>query len=136
MVANKDPIFSKTPVIGFAQTITAANTARDGTGTTTLVFTAGAEGAFVNKINVVPLGTNVASVLRAFLNNGSTPGTAVNNALIKEMALPATTASEITGQSYLSMPIDMAIPAGYRIYVTIGTAIAAGISVVCSGGDY
>jgi hypothetical protein len=85
MVANTAPIFTDIPNIGFAPAITAANTNKDGTGTVDLVFTAGADGAFLQKLKIRPKGTNVATVLRVFLNNGATPTTATNNMLYDEM---------------------------------------------------
>lgn len=136
MPANTAPIFAQTPNIGFAPAITAANTAKDGTGTTDLIFTAGANGSFLQKIRIRPKGTNVASVLRIFLNNGSTPGTASNNMLFDEVGLPATTNSEVAAIVGNEVQMNMQLPAGWRVYVTLGTAVAGGYAVTGVGGDY
>lgn len=136
MVANVNPIFTDIPNIGFAPAITAANTAKDGTGTTDLIFTAGADGAFVQKLKIRPKGTNVATVLRVFLNNGATPATATNNMLFDEVGLPATTNSEVAAIVGNELPMNIALPAGWRIYVAIGTAVAGGYAVTAVGGDY
>lgn len=58
MVANTSPIFiRKGNNGGIGSTVTtAANTAVDGTGTTILAFTAGADGAYVQDITFVPQG--------------------------------------------------------------------------------
>ena len=136
MVANTAPIFTDIPNIGFASGITAANTAKDGTGTVDLVFTAGADGSFVQKLKIRPKGTNVATVLRVFLNNGSAPTTATNNMLFEEVGLPATTNIETTSIVGLELPMNIALPAGWRIYVTLGTLVAGGYAVTALGGDY
>lgn len=136
MPANTAPIFTLTPNVGFAPNITLANTAKDGTGTVDLVFTAGANGAFVQKLKIRPRGTNAATVVRVFLNNGATPTTATNNMLFDEIALLATTNIETTTIIGTELPIGIAIPAGWRIYVTLGTAVAGGYAVTTVGGDY
>lgn len=136
MVANVTPIFTLTPNIGFAPGVTAANTAKDGTGTTDLVFTAGADGAFLQKIKIRPKGTNVATVARFFLNNGSTPGTAANNMLFEEVSLPATTNTETASIVGNEIILNMALPAGWRVYVAIGTAVAGGYAFTAVGGNY
>jgi hypothetical protein len=136
MVANTAPIFTDIPNIGFAPAITAANTAKDGTGTVDLVFTAGADGAFLQKLKIRPKGTNVATVLRVFLNNGATPTTATNNMLYDEIGLPATTNTETAAIVGLELAMNLALPAGWRVYVTLGTAVAGGYSVTAVGGNY
>lgn len=135
---NFNPIFTRVPRSAWA-TITAANTAKDGTGTTLLVGTADAvEGAMFGDILCEPLGTNVASVLRVFLNNGSTPATAANNSLIGQISLPATTLSETTTATMQQVEriFSKPIPPGYRIYVCLATAVAAGWQVTAGLGDY
>lgn len=136
MPANAAPIFPLTPKASWA-TITAANTAKDGTGTVNLICTAGAFGAYVTEVVARSLGTNVASVLRIFLNNGSTNATPANNTLLAEIALPVTTVSEVAAQDQtVELALNMAIPAGYRLYAVIGTAVAAGWAVAGVSADY
>ena len=136
MPGNTAPIFSKAALAQWG-TILAANTAKDGTGTVVTVFAADVtNGSFVQKLIARPLGTNVASVLRVFLNNGATNTTAGNNSLIAEFSLPATTLSEVAAQSGYEVPINVAIPAGYKLNVALGTAIAAGVAVTAFGGAY
>ena len=137
MAANTTPIFSRVGRINWTNGITAANTAKDGTGTVDTVFTADAvEGSYIERLIVRPRGTNVVSVLRVFVNNGLTNATAANNCLIAELTLPATTNSEIAAISGLVVPLNMSLPAGYKINVTIGTAVAGGYAVAGIGGDY
>ena len=135
MAANTSPIFPLTPKAAWA-TLTTANTAKDGTGTVSTVVTAGAEGAFVTQVRAQPLGTNTASVLRLFLNNGSTNATAGNNTLVAEVSLPAITLSEVAQQVPAIIMLNLAIPASYKLNAVIGTTVAAGWAVCGISGDY
>ena len=145
MTANTQPIFPLTPKVSWA-TLTTANTAKDGTGTVVTVFTAGADGSRIDQIKVRALGTNVATVMRFFVNNGSTNATAANNSLIHEATIAATTLSEtaalvdnnitISANTTETIPPIPYLPAGYKLNVTIGTTVAAGLQVTVHGGDY
>ncbi|MBI4856174.1 MAG: hypothetical protein HY818_05485 [Acetobacterium woodii] len=144
MAANLQPIFPLTPKVSWG-TVATANTVKDGTGTVVTAFTAGVNGSKIDQIKVRALGTNIATVLRIFVNNGSANTTAVNNTLIHEVTISATTLSEvaaltdtdvtITKGSDVVVPIPY-LPAGYKINVAIGTTIAAGLQVTVHGADY
>lgn len=137
MPTNKQAMFSGAANTGWlASVLTSANTATDGTGTVVNVFTAGAEGSFIPFIRIKPLGTNVATVLRIFINNGSTNGTAANNTLWDEITLPATTGSNTAALPTYDVPMNIALEPGYTIFCTIGTAVASGFAVTVPGGDY
>ena len=136
MVANTAPIFSKTPATRWAQSVTAANTAKDGTGSVNTIFTADAtNGSFVQKLIVRPLGTNGASVLRIFINDG-VAALAANNALILELGLGATTNTETGSISGFEIPLNLPMPAGYKLNMTLGTVVAGGYTVTAVGGNY
>jgi hypothetical protein len=137
MVQNVEPIFPKTPHVSWTDAVLTANTTKDGTaGTVTLAFTAGAYGSFIEKITGMPLGTNIQSVARIFLNNGLTNATAANNSLIDQIDLPAITNIENAGVARVALPLNIAIPAGYRLYIVIGTTVASGWEFTVWGGDY
>lgn len=137
MPQNTQPIFTLNPEVMWGTTaLTTANTAKDGTGTVLTVFTAGANGSYVQRIRFRPAGTNVQTVARVFINNGSTNATAANNILWDEITIAATTLSETVAQSTFEIPLNYALPAGYVLNVTIGTTIAAGLYVSVIGGDY
>lgn len=138
MPANTSPIFSVAGDIQWSSAaITAANTTTDLTsGTITAVFTAGANGSYVQRIRFRHLGTNVATVARVWINNGSTTGTAANNTLWDEITLAANTLSQVAAAINYELPLGFALPAGYVIYVTLGTAVAAGFRATVIGGDY
>ena len=95
-----------------------ANTAKDGTGTVTTVATGNNAGNnagnFVQKLIARPLGTNIATVLRVFINNGGVNTTAANNSLIAELTLPATTLSEVAAQPDYVLPLNFALWAEAR----------------------
>lgn len=142
---NTTPIFPKTPKVAWA-TLTTANTAKNGTGTVGIVFTAGTYGARIDQIKVRALGTNVATVMRFFVNNGSDNTVATNNSLIHEVTIAATTLSEVaaladnnimidknTGEKAVPIPY---LPPNHRLIVTIGTTVASGLQVTVHGGDY
>jgi len=142
--ASTSPAFASVPPSNFTpQTLTAANTATDGTGTVALVATApvaaSPAGSLVEKIRCAHLGTNIASVVRVFLNNGSTPTVAGNNALIAERTMPANTVSQVAESVFQDIILNQVLKGHAatpeRIYVTIGTAVAAGIRFTAMGGD-
>lgn len=138
MAQNVQPIFPRVPSIQWTPAaLTAANTAKDGTGAVATVFTAKAvDGSRLDYLKVRARGTNVATVMRVFINNGTDATVAANNTLFMERTIPATTLSETAelADNYISM--DISLPAGYKINVTLGTAVAAGLSVTAVGGEY
>lgn len=145
MAANTAPIFTAVPDVqwgaadgngGTAGPLKTANTAVDGTGTVLTVFTAAGNGSYVSKLRVRAAGTNVATVLRVFINNGSTNATIANNTFWDELSLPATTANAAGALPTFEIPLGFALPNGYKINVTIGTTVAAGVCVTVVGGDY
>ena len=138
MPANTQPIFS---IAGDAQwssgAITAANTTTDLTsGTIYAIFTGGTNGSYIQRIRFRHLGTNIATVARVWINNGSTTGSAANNTLWDEITLAANTLSQTAAAINYELPFGFALPAGYIIYVTLGTAVAAGFKATIIGGDY
>jgi len=144
MAANTIPIYSKAGQIAWSGILTSANTAKDGTGTVETIFTAGADGGRVERIRIRALGTNVATVLRIFINNGSANSTAGNNTLYAEITLAATTLSEtsalLTTNEFPSAAdttaFPLVLPAGYKLLATLGTAIAAGVKITSIGSTY
>lgn len=99
MAANTIPIFVKEPNIGQAR-VTAANTAGDGSGSLTTLFTPGANGSLLFKIEArnsqATAAPSSAMVSRFFLtdNAGSNPR------LILELLIAATTRSNTVAGAY------------------------------------
>ena len=129
MAANTAPIYTLAPDIQWISGVTAANTnANISSGTSYLVFTADAtNGGFCREIRfkVAPGNNSSATVLRVWLNNGSSPTTGANNTLLAEVGLPSTTATSTAALPDFVIPINMALPAGYKLYVSLGTGLGS-----------
>jgi hypothetical protein len=146
MPANTSPIYS---ISGDVQSVASnnsglvvgptANTALDGSGTLYKLFTAGANGSYIQKIRFRPVGSPAATVCRVFISSSGTTSSTVTN-LYDEITLPATTLSQTAATSVFELPLNIALPATpYSIWVTFGTSTGAsgtGYSVVCIAGDY
>lgn len=135
MSANTTPIFGLTPNIGFG-IVTTANTAVDGTGTQVTTYTAGANGGFLYNLTFEGQGTNIQTVATVTINNGSANSTATNNTHLLDLTLPATTSSNTTAIPSVIQPMNMYVPAGYKINISIRTTVAAGYAVTGNGLDY
>lgn len=144
MPANIDPIYSKSGDVsnnsgtGMNALVTLAANDYTGAGANnSLVFTADAtNGGFIYRLRFKAGGTNVASVARIFLNNGSTPGTATNNVFYGEASLPATTLIATAATIEIDYTMNFALPAGFRVYFGLGTAVAAGWVCTAIAGKY
>lgn len=142
MAANTAPIYTLLGDCQWITAITAANTTLDiTTGTSYLVFTADAtNGGFVREVRVKasPANATAATNVRLWLNNGSTTGTASNSALFTEIGVPATTASNTNANPDFIIPVNFALPPGYKIYLTLGTAAGGSgqYTAIAIGGKY
>lgn len=160
---NTQQILSRVGVIGWCK-LQAANTAMDGTGTLdaagtattttshlgTLFVADATNGGRVERIRFMAEGTCVATVARIFVNNGSANTTAMNNMLVAEVTLPATTASNsaLVNASVIELPtppqitaldltaFPIVLPPGYKLMACLGTAVASYWDVVAFGGAY
>lgn len=138
MAANVSPIYSRLGDIQWIDTVLAANTTTDLTaGTNYLIFTSDAtNGGRVDKLRATALGTNIATVLRIWLNNGSTTATLANNTLYFENTMPSTAVSQVAALAAVEIYLGIALPAGYKLYATLGTAVAAGFDITAVAGKY
>lgn len=162
MPANTQPIFPLTPTTGVhGVLLTAAMTntkAFDGTeatgaGKKELCYTAGANGARVDDIELrytstagaTASGTTNATLARFWINNGGADTTAANNQLLGEVEIPA---AAVTALGTSKLPIlslrnvigrSVNLPAGYKIYVGLTVAIGGtncAIQPAPIAGDY
>lgn len=134
---NTAPIYTASADTQWTVSATTANTTKDlTTGTTFTVFTASSTGGYVQRIRFMPLGTNIATVARIWINNGGSTSVAANNTLWDNISLGATNNSETSGQPVFELPLNIALPAGYKIIVTLGTLVAAGYTITVIGGKY
>jgi hypothetical protein len=114
--------FAVTPKTGFAtwSNSTTANTKNDGTGTIgtdiLLAFTAGSNGAYIDRVRLHPCGSTAATATTATVGRiyistqASGATTNANTHLYQEVACPAQTTDQTTAAT---VPID--IPCGFRI---------------------
>lgn len=126
MAANVNPIFTLTGVIKWVTAMVTANadlglhsgTSYDST------FTGGSDGSYVKEVRAKssPGQNTAASVLRIWVNNGSTISTQANSYLFGEVQLPAVTYSASVPAPEVVYPCDFVLPSGYKIYFTIGVA--------------
>lgn len=139
MAGNNAPIYSRVADVQWNTVIVqSANTTTDLTsGTIYPVFTADTtNGGYVQRMRFKPLGTNVATVARVWLNNGSATTTGSNNSLWDELTIVASTASQTSALPVYEIPLNFALPPSYRLYVTLGTSGATGYDVTTIGGKY
>lgn len=141
MPSNVQPIYSKVGDVQWTVTaMTVANTTTDLTsGTAYLAFTSDStNGGYIQRIRFRSLGTNAnTTVARIWINNGSTTGTTANNTLFDEITLPSTTVSQVAAQANYELPLNFALPPGYKIYISLGTAPGTnGWSATVIGGKY
>lgn len=135
---SSDPKFPSGAIVLWGS-LTAANTNLDGTGTV-LTLSLGSVVARVKGITVSHLGTNVATVVRVFVNNGSTNTSAANNTLIAERSILANTLSQAAESIAYFIPLGIdgsgiVLPSGYRVLITIGTAVSAGLQFTLEAED-
>jgi hypothetical protein len=109
-------------------TISTANTARNGTGTITSIFSAGASGSRIDDINIVAQSTTTAGVVRLFLYNGTT------HFLIREILVSAITPS--TTQAVFSsslMGLGLVLQSGWALTASTNNAESFNICVTRAG---
>ena len=139
MAAATKPIFSLAPNTQWLDTIKAVNTTTDLTsGTIYLLFTADStNGGYVDRILFQSLGTNTATVIRIWINNGSATSTLANNSLLGEVTAPSVTVSQIAKLAPVIFLMGYAIPLSYRLYATLGTDLGTvGYDGVVIAGKY
>jgi hypothetical protein len=139
MAANTDPIYSRSPDIQWTTipSATTANTAGDGTGTVFTVWTSDStNGGFLQRVRIKALSTSTATVLRFFINNGSTNGTAANNSFFEEVTIPAVTASSVAAVQPFEVPFNVALPAGYKVNCCYATSVTGAVYLTAIGGKY
>lgn len=130
MAVTATPVFAQTPVCANGQ-VSAANTARDGSGTIVTLFTAGANGARIEYIRAKATVTTTAGMVRIFIStNGGT-----DKRLLAEINIAAATVSAtVQGAEGEYRPtLPLMLPASALIYASTHNAEA--INVFAHGGD-
>lgn len=148
MPANSEPIYSKqgdvsadgtstsSSVIGGAL-VTATGDYTGASANHKLVFTADAtNGGFIQRLRFQATGSNTASVARIYINNGGANTSAANNSFYGQISLPGTTAINTAATTEIDYPMNIALNPGFRIYVGLGTTVAASWICTAIGGKY
>jgi hypothetical protein len=114
MSVNRNPIYGDSVYVGMGQ-LTAANTARDGTGALVQIAQGGADGSRIDMVKIMAVGTTTAGMIRLFLSldNGTT------KRLIAEIPVSAVTPSA----SVNGFTADYIYNAGSPLYLPDANAI-------------
>lgn len=122
--------YATTPITDYVQA-TAANTARDGTGTTALLATGTSAGKFIRRVIINATGTTTAGVVRFFLSLD----TGTTKRLIKEVLIPARTPST-TVDTFRQEVLELIgmILAGTTAQIYVSTHNAETFNIVCESG--
>ena len=139
MALNTNPIYSGVGDVQWTTVLTAINSSYDATAANAaIVFTASVSGSFVQRIRFKASGSTTATVARVFINNGATSASAANNVLFDEITLPLTSATQTAATAVYELPMNAALPAGYRILTTLATAqaVGGGWYATAVGGSY
>lgn len=138
MAQNTTPIFLGVPQASWAALAASAVTETDGTGANTkTIFTADAtDGGKIETVFVKVTATCPnATVIRFWINNGSSAGTAANNSLIHEETLAITTVTAAAATTPVVWPANLVLPAGYKLLAASASSIG-GVQVSAIGGSY
>lgn len=158
MPANITPIFPLTPKVGNPGVLlsTAMTATKQFDGTDTLattafqtLLTAGVNGDRLDSLRIkysgiagtAPSGTTNQTVLRVFLNNGSSNATATNNIFLTDITIPSVSYSAVTTSAFADIvcPIVNSIPAGWVVNVGLTTAMGGtncALAVSANDGAY
>lgn len=132
------PQYAAVPKIGTA-VISTANTARDGTGTLGMVFTAGSLGSRIDTVEIQATGTTTAGMIRLFISDGT------NHRLFAEVPVVATTpsatipafSSVISGQTSglsNSVSLPFSLPTDWSLRAASNNAES--FNIIAFGGDF
>jgi len=126
------PSFTSTPRIGVGA-VSAANTARDGSGTIVTIITGVSEGTKIFEVVTKATGDPADSVITLFLHDGS------NYFLFDEIDLgdPAAASTTVTGSRVSRTYDNLVLPsASWSLRAAITVAHTAGVTnVFALGGD-
>lgn len=123
------PIFATTPNIGMGQ-ITTANTARDGTGTLTTIFTAGSSGSRLDIITATASVTTAAGCITLFISNGT------NTRFWRDIQVIAQTASTTAPCWVGQVATPLTLPSGYSVLAGATVATGQPFNILAQGANF
>jgi len=120
--------FAQTPKTGSAVATLASVVTNDTPTNTTLIGTAGADGAILTKLTAIPRATVTASGLYLFISQDSgATKRMVDCALMAAYTYAATTDNEPTLFDAITETTPIRLEAGDELYVSSAVALASGI---------
>lgn len=134
MAANTLPIFPLTPETAIV-TVSAATTDRTGATTANLVdlLTASTNGTKVTQIGAKVAGNNDGTLVLIFITDTN----GLNPKLFDEIILEsATSSTTLTSQRQVNTYGDLQLKSGQKIQVGITEAVADGVNIFASKGDF
>lgn len=129
-MTSATPIFAVTPKLAIAQ-VTTANTALDGTGTPVTIYTAGASGSRIDRIDIKAQVTTTAGMVRLFVHDGA------NARIWKEILVAAITKSATVAAFTATVDLSqnpLVLPTGYSLRAT--TEKTETFNIHANGGDF
>lgn len=130
--------FAQTPkTLTAVSTLAAVIGSADAPTNTTLLCTAGAEGALVTSIKSIPRATVTATAMYLFISKDSgTTQRLIDSELIAAYTLSATTAVPETAFANITETTPLRLEAGDKLYIGAGVALASGIVTICESMDF
>jgi hypothetical protein len=138
MPGNTAPLYSGGPKnwLSDAILLTANATLDLTTGAMVLLATGGVNGSRLDRSFFQPLGTNIATVARFWINNGQLTTVAGNNRWFLDATFPISTTSLVASNPAIIIPWDIVLEPAFRLYAVLGTTVASGYHCLTVGGDY
>lgn len=126
--------YAATPKLGIGQ-VSVANTNRDGTGTITTIFWAGANGSRIDAIDLKAVGTTTAGMIRLFIHDGADARLLTEvpvTAITPSATLPSWEAQLNTNSMSQVLPIILSTNYSLRA----STEKAETFNIIAQGGDF
>ncbi len=123
------PAFAATPKCAVVQATT-ANTGRDGTGTIATLWSAGASGSRIDRVQIKAIATTTAGMIRFFIHDGSSAR------LIAEVPVSVVTVATTSPSFEEEIVFDggLLIQTGYSLRVS--TEKTETFNIIAFGGDF
>ena len=134
MAANTLPIFPLTPETAIV-TVSASTTDRTGATTANLVdlLTASTNGTKVTQIGAKVAGDNDGTLVLIFITDTSGLNPKLFDEIVLESGNPSTT---LSSQRQVNTYGDLQLKSGQKIQVGITEAVADGVNIFASKGDF
>lgn len=144
MAANTSPIFILTPnmqwaKLDYAPPSGSSHIASGSLGTEVkVVYSASLNGSRIDELRILSLGTNPATVVRLFVNNGSDNNTIINNSLFDEITIAGTSMTEAVANvvNDIVYTNGLNLAPSHRLLAVTSVSQSDGLHITAFGGDY